>query len=152
MNLLKSGLDSYRESKETEVNNLRQAIGLLRKEQELPEICDTEQALLECAIVRRLHKHAAKLISTASSEWEELYIVTEEHLKDFYSKITDPQNGLTTKETNVCILTKLKFSPNEIAVLTDMSKQRVSNIRSSINKKLFNEEGTRTLDRNIGKI
>ncbi|MBP3510411.1 MAG: tetratricopeptide repeat protein [Prevotella sp.] len=152
MAMLKSGFDSYKKSKEKETDDLRQAINLLRGQNNLPEICDMEQTLLGCAIVRRLHKNAAKLINTASSEWEELSMAAAKHLPDFYSKITDSQAGLTQQEINVCILTKLQFSPIEITVLADMTKQRVSNIRSAINKKLFDENGAKTLDRNIQKL
>ncbi len=152
MAMLKSGFDSYKESKEKETEDLRQAINLLRDKSDLPEICNIEQALLGCAIVKRLHENAAKLINTASSEWEELSMAAAKHLPDFYSKITDSHSGLTQQEINVCILTKLQFSPIEITILADMTKQRVSNIRRSINKKLFDENGAKTLDRNIQKL
>ncbi len=152
MAMLKSGFDSYKESKEKETDDLRQAINLLRNTNDLPEICNIEQALLGCAIIRRLHENATKIKNTASSEWEELGMVTAKHLPDFYNRITDIQTGLTQKEINVCILTKLQFSPIEIATLTDMTKQRISNIRRIINKKLFDEEGAKTLDRNIQKL
>ncbi len=152
MTMLKAGFDNYKDNKEREADKLRQEINILRNNYDLPEICDIEQTLLECAILKRLHENAAKIKKTASSEWEELHRVTSEHLPEFYNKITDSKIKLTQKEINVCILTKLQFLPNEIVLITDMSKQGISNIRSRINKKLFEEEGTKNLDKNLLKL
>ena len=59
---------------------------------------------------------------------------------------------LTEKEVNVCILIKLRFIPTEIATLLDLTRQRVSNIRRSINHKLFRKEVAKTLDSNIRRL
>ena len=42
-----------------------------------------------------------------------------------------------------------QFSQGEVAALFDVSKQRVNNIKSSLNRKLFNKEGAKSLETNI---
>ena len=47
------------------------------------------------------------------------------------------------------MIMRLQFSQGEVAALFDVSKQRVNNIKSSLNRKLFNKEGAKSLETNI---
>ena len=67
-------------------------------------------------------------------------------------KICDERINLTEKEIRLCILARLNFIPTEMAALLDLSKQRITNIRTSANRKLFNEEGSRTFEANIHNL
>ena len=49
----------------------------------------------------------------------------------------------------ISILIRLQFSQGEQAALFDVSKQRINNIKSNINRKLFKESGAMTLEANI---
>ena len=44
---------------------------------------------------------------------------------------------------------RFQFIPSEIAVLTDHSSQRITNLKSTINKKLFGKQGAKTLEMHL---
>ena len=85
-------------------------------------------------------------------KWKELEELVSMHLTDFYQRITDPQFGLNETEKRMAILIRLQFIVSECYVLLNKTKQNASNIRSSINKKLFGKSGTKGLDNEIGMI
>ena len=70
----------------------------------------------------------------------------------FVSVVFDKSKSLTYQEEHVCLLLHEGFTPSNIAVLLDMSKQRVTNLRASINRKLFNELGTLSLNKNLNQL
>lgn len=150
--LLKEDFDTYKDIKQNEVEELRQTMTVICKENNMPESCTVGQALLNCAIIQQMHIYAGKLKTPSAEEWQELYRITEENMPCFYERINDSQTNLTRYEKNVSLLTRFQFTPNEISVLMNVSKQRITNIRSSINKKLFNCEGTKSLNHNIKSI
>ncbi len=78
--------------------------------------------------------------------------LVEDVLPGFFSKISSPEYKLTEHEVRVCVLIRLNFIPSEIAVLFNISQQRVTNIRSRINKKLFNAGGATQLDRSLKRL
>lgn len=67
----------------------------------------------------------------------------------FYQTIIDDTKGLSYREIITCILIRFKFIPSEIAVLTNNSYQQITNLKSTINKKLFDKKGAKTLDSNL---
>ena len=52
---------------------------------------------------------------------------------------------LTERELRVCILTFLEFSPGDMVILMDVSKQIVSNLRLSSKRKLFGTDESLSL-------
>lgn len=150
--MLRDDFTTYKDIKENEVEKLRQTMTVICKENNMPEACTVGQALLNCAIIQQMHIHAGKLKTPSAEEWQELYRITVENMPRFYERINDSQANLTSYEKNVSILTRFLFTPNETSVLMNVSKQRITNIRSSINKKLFNCEGTKSLNHNIKSI
>ena len=55
----------------------------------------------------------------------------------------------TPQNIRVCILTMLSVSNDEQAILLDTTKQRVSNVKSDLNRLLFNESTSKTLRKNL---
>lgn len=55
----------------------------------------------------------------------------------------------TPQNIRVCILTILSVSNDEQAILLDTTKQRVSNVKSDLNRLLFNESTSKTLRKNL---
>ena len=63
------------------------------------------------------------------------------------------KKGLLSKlELQACILIILEFTNGEIATLFDTTPQRITNIKSRINKKLFNDESASTLPANLNYL
>ena len=85
-------------------------------------------------------------------EWRHLIEIISRHLSDFYTKIDNASYALTSQEIKTSILVRLYFSPSEIATLLNLKNQRITNIRSAINKKLFGIDGAKGIDQNIRKM
>ena len=58
----------------------------------------------------------------------------------------DPTRKLTLQELEVCVLLRICFAPSEIAIIMNISMQRVTNIKAFINMKLFGVKGARGLE------
>lgn len=51
--------------------------------------------------------------------------------------------------TRVCMLSALNVRHNEQSALLDMTKQEVTNAKTAINQKLFNQNSSRDIYQNI---
>lgn len=78
-------------------------------------------------------------------------LLVEQCMPGFYVKITEG-NVLSQDELRLAILTRLKFTPSDIVIIMEKSQARVSNLRQIVNKKLFSEDSSRTLNHNILQI
>ena len=56
---------------------------------------------------------------------------------------------LTEKELRVCILTYLQHSTSDLAALMELTSSRVSNLKTSANKKLFSDQRAFSLLENL---
>ena len=150
--IAKHGLNNYRMIKEQEILSLQQELSLFQEEAALQKKWDEEHAMLHDEIVQHLHKIASRAQKASAMEWQDLNRFALDRLPSFVNKICDESLNLTDKELRVCILTRLQFIPTELIALFDLSKQRISNLRASANRKLFNNEDTYTFDNNIHKL
>lgn len=149
---LKQSSEQFLAKKQQDIEQLQEALALYQADKVNPADWGLERSLLEGDIVKELRQLAAHVQTPTDQQWQSLHATVSKHLPDFYSEIIKPQHHLTEKEINVCILIKLRFIPTEIATLLDLTKQRVSNMRRSINHKLFREEVAKTLDSNIRRL
>lgn len=113
---------------------------------------DIEQALLSHQIVIRFHDLAVHANMPTEKEWRHLIEIISQRLSDFYIKISNASYALTSQEIKTSILVRLYFSPSEIATLLNLKNQRITNIRSAINKKLFSINGAKGIDKNIREM
>ena len=113
---------------------------------------EDQYRLYNHTIVKQLHDQATKGMEISDCEWNELEKYIAKTLPDFHNFVLSYESNMTINDYKVCMLTKLHFIPSEILVLLHVSKQQVSNIRSKLNKLLFNEKGTKNFDSNIQKI
>ena len=65
----------------------------------------------------------------------------------FYRDLTSHCN--TPQSIRVCILTIMGLGNNEQANMLETTNPRVSNVKSALNKALFNESSSRTLRKNL---
>ena len=70
----------------------------------------------------------------------------------FVSVVFDKSKCLTYQEEHVCLLIREGFAPSDVANLLGLSKQRITDLRATINQKLFNEHGTRFLDERLKQL
>ncbi len=142
----------YGIAKEREVEGLRQALSNFIEGNVSSEMWDREHSILSAPIVARMHQLAGRAKEPVESEWDEIRRFVREHFPSFYNSIYGESASLSVQERKAAILIRLRFIPTELVVLLNLSKQRITNIRSSINFKLFQVKGTKGLDANIGRL
>ena len=84
-------------------------------------------------------------------ECETLTEMFRQNMPILYRRMTDGQT-LGTLEMRVAILTRMGYRPDDIATLTDTSRQNVSNARANANKKIFSDNSARTLFKNMSRL
>jgi len=152
LNMLQNDTDKYRSQKEKEIENLRQTLVAYTKDDSDKAKWDAEQYMLHCDIVNELHGLADRGMSASVTNWSALTGLTSQYLATFHQHLSAPQYALSEREIIISILIKLRFTPSEMAILFDCSKQIITNIRTSINYKLFHQEGAKTLDYNLKSL
>lgn len=152
LDAIHQGHEHFVEKKQQEIIRLQKILALYQTDDSQLNEWGIESALLDSCIVKELRKLANHGKTPTDSQWEFLHNTFYEYLPLFYNRITNPQYLLTEKEVKVCLLIKLRFIPSEIATLLDISKQRITNMRSNINRKLFHAEGTKALDSEIRRL
>lgn len=98
------------------------------------------EGLLSSDMVNHLHHMANKGKEAEKEEWKELHTLIQQQSPEFLARLNASAN-LSPLETNVCLLIRLRFTPSEIAILTGISPQRVTNMRTSLLLKIFGEKG-----------
>ena len=114
---------------------------------------EKEAVLFESEIVKAFRSMAQPKLHTqkpTESDWEKLTILLKQCLPLFYQNVI-ATNPLSQQELHTCILTRLNFPPSSIAFLLDTSPQRITNIKQSINKKVFGEDNAANLYKNLKK-
>ena len=97
------------------------------------------------AVFREKAQYKKGQVMPTESQWHQLERQFEFHFPNIYSAI----QVLAPQEIKACMLLFLNFSGQEIAVLMEVSEQRVTNIKSRINRKLFGDNSATTLQRNL---
>ena len=149
---LKQDKEKYIKEKEKELEDLREKIRLYIEEVGNVSDLDADSEYLYSPIVLQMHKHATKCTQPSDEEWNKLRNMAEKAIPNFCRMIETKHIGLTDMEKLAALLVKLRFLPSELAVLLDLSPQSVTNLRSSINMKMFNQHGTKSLNFNIRYI
>lgn len=149
MQLSQHDIDEFRKEKERETLQLLQKLAHYQDAPELSKHWNAERAMLDSPLVSELHQLASQAKSASQVQLKELREFIQKELPAFFTKINSKEALLTPQEVYVCILIRLQFSQGESTALFDVSKQRMNNIKRSINKKLFREDGAQTLNNNI---
>ena len=150
VDMLKKDSELYAQEKQKELDKLK---GLLANYEFIDsDVESINNGVFDNPVVIQMHRHAAKCTSPSDVEWNNLMTFTQTMLPNFWNTINDVDYDLTDKEKIVAILVKLRFLPSEITVLLNLSSQRVSNMRSFINKKMFRQSGSKSLDFNLRGI
>ena len=127
-----------------------------QKEEMLHQLKESQRisVLTESDIVRLFkQKDTGKFGQTLPSneEWARLTTLFSKCLPVTHGFISKGA-FLSPQEFRVCMLLIIGFAAGEIAVLLDTTIQRITNIKSRINKKLFNDDRAITLNQNLKKL
>ena len=127
---------------------LQERIEELQRKEPISKYLAVSAAFAEECIVKRFHEIASRpLLKATEEEWKELADSFACSYPALFRDLCQYCN--TPQSIRVCILTVIGFGNNEQANMLETTKQRITNIRSSLNNALFNEPSSRTLNRNL---
>ena len=149
LQLVKTDSERFLKEKESEIQSLQIALSMYQGNVQNVEQWNNERTILQCDLVNHLHSLSAQGKVATQDELDGLLAIAQNVFPKFYQTIIDDTKGLSNREIITCILIRFKFIPSEIAVLTNNSYQQITNLKSTINKKLFDKKGAKTLDSNL---
>lgn len=148
---MQNDLEMFKKQKQEEVEHLKQLLSSYCENFRTHEWA-SEQSVLHHGTVEHLRKLARRGMSMSASEWDDFEKTIKKIMREFYEKIEGLKVKLTDQEYKVCLLTRLEFSSTDISNLLGTSQQRVTNIKSSINAKLFHQKGSKSLSANLSTL
>ena len=109
-----------------------------------------ERSLWEEAVVKNIRD---RVRAGKQPSWSELQTLSEQvagNLPQFVEQLRQSYPSISQSSYLICLLTRLCFSPKEIAVALGISQQAVSNRRKRLNQLLFKRTtGTAKFDYSI---
>ncbi|MBP5771957.1 MAG: hypothetical protein J6W75_11515 [Bacteroidaceae bacterium] len=151
-------------AKEQEYRQLQSKLSEYEREFSCLKSSEKSSALLNSDIVRLFHQIAeARTVRKGSKvetiqprkateeEWCVLQETIRQCLPLFYARITE-EGQLTCQEFQVCLLMRLDFRSTDTANLVGTSPSRISNVKKSVNIKLFGKSDSNTLIQSLKKI
>lgn len=146
LQLYKSDAERFREEKEAENTKLREALSRFGIDATDEAQWNEERNILASRTCERLHDLAVHGKEATQSELDALLPIAESSFPEFHAALTSATPALSPRELIVSTLIRFRFISSEVAVLTGLSPQRVTNMKSAINKKLFQTQGAKTLE------
>lgn len=149
---LRCDTNKLAEDKEKEINRLQMLLSTFMENTAAIDDNNIVRDFYTSDYIVSLHNLAARGKSMSPNDVIHLKELVAAEIPSFADMYKAKGELLSPNEDAICLLTRMRFLPTEIAVLLDMTPQRVTNLRASINKKLFNARGARTFDKNIMSI
>ena len=137
--------DRFREKYEAVAHEYEQAKNLLAEMQsdnKSPEEWDLGDVLLQLPIVMKFHKIASTASVVSDDEWKELRSVAKQYMPNFMHTINHLDYKIDRRETDICILLRLRFIPTEICNIVNVKKNNLGNIRKRLLKSMFGIDGS----------
>ena len=92
-------------------------------------------------VVQAFHRLASYAKRPSGDDWKDLFATMGRQEAPVIRLLHESGDELTFNEQCVCLLVSLRFTPSEMGVLTGVSPQGISNMRSRLMWKLFREGG-----------
>lgn len=128
------------EEKTREMEKMQAQLAEYQNDRRNPEQWNMEDRLINADCVYALHRLASVGRTAEKQDWDALHQLTNSYDSRLNALFAGHTN-LSPNEINVTILTRLRFIPTEIAVLTGMSSQSVTNTRARLLQKIFGVKG-----------
>ena len=151
LKLLRRDHNKYIETKEAELAELKLSLSILG-DNTSTEKWDCSRALYESPIMQHLDVLATTGKRISDEELNDFIEAMEKYMPSFCERLMNNNPELTQREIHVCLLSKMGYSSSMIGVLLSLTKQRVTNIRSTANQKLFGEKGAGSLNKNMQNL
>jgi len=128
------------DEKTREMESIQKQLANYQNDDMSPSHWNIEDTLLNDDSVYRMHRLAATGRNATKDDWDALHRLINLHDRRL-TDIFDRQKRLSQNEINIVILTRLRFIPSEIAALTGLSSQNVTNTRARLLGKMFGMKG-----------
>ena len=143
----------YADSKQELVHEndvLKAKIDELKLQAGIRQQITTSQQFTNTEIVNRIsYLIEHPLIDMTESEWEQFIAEASSYFPSLLHDLTNASSKITQQDIRVCLLVCLSLRESDIARLTKTSAQRVTNMKSAVNKELFGDSSARTLYKNL---
>ena len=149
LQLVKTDSERFQREKESEIQKLQTALTMYQDNEQSVEQWSDERAIFACDIAKHLHSLSSHAQKATPNELNCLLVTAQNAFPKFYANITDASKGLSHTEIIISILIRFRFIPSEISLLLGLSSQRITNLKSSVNQKLFGTQGAKTLDSHL---
>lgn len=127
---------------------LQSRIRELQKEKAISRNLSASALFAEEPIVKRFHEIGVQpLANVKEEEWAELTDTFANSYPDLFLDLCQYCN--TPQSIRVCMLTVMGLGNNEQANLLGTTSSRIPNVKLALNKALFNESSSRTLNKNL---
>lgn len=110
-----------------------------------------ENTFMESKVVLTFQEYANVGKKPSASEWKDLQKLIEANLPAFWQRMS-LFDGILDDEFRICLLTRLSFSPSQIASLLGISKQSVTNKRKKLVLLLFKSDNIKKFDALIKEL
>jgi DNA-binding CsgD family transcriptional regulator len=147
--LVKTDSERFLTEKESEIHSLQKSLSLYQGNSLNLEQWEDEREFLSCDLINHFHDMSSRTQMATATELDRLLDVAQKAFPKLYSTVTDSSHGLSHTEIIICVLIRFRFIPSEISILLGHSSQRITNLKSSINQKLFGTSGAKTLDAHL---
>ena len=126
-----------------ENHTLKEEIGQMK----IRENAIASENLSDEPIVKQIYELAQKPRTMTQEEWQLLTKAFARYCPQLLSDLR--LHKANRVMTRVCMLSALNVRHNEQAALLDMTKQEVTNAKTAVNLKLFNQNSSRDINQNI---
>lgn len=126
-----------------ENHSLKEEIGQMK----IRENAMASDNLSDEPIVKQINELAQKPRTMTQEEWRLLTKVFARYCPQLLSDLR--QNNANQIMMRVCLLSALGVRHNEQAALLDITKQEVTNAKTAINQKIFNQNTSRDISQNL---
>lgn len=126
--------------KTREMEQMQAQLATYQNDRRTPEQWDMEDRLISDDRVYALHRRVSAGRLAEPQDWSALHQLINRYDGNLCALFAHHSN-LSPNEINVIILTRLRFIPTEIAVLTGLSSQSVTNTRARLLQKIFGVRG-----------
>lgn len=136
---------------ENENELLKEEINSLKLHDIIKKDIEKSISFIDTSIVQKFlyfAEHSKLFVN--SNEWDELITETSR----FYPNLVNDLNKndkTAEQEMRACILVVIGIRESDIARLLNVSPQRITNLKATINQALFNENTARSLYKNLQK-
>ena len=131
----------YIDRLQNEIESLQEKLSSQQSDKLRPDQWGMRDIFFNAPIVNYLHAISQKGQKASYSDIKSLRLHFEKYDNVFLSFLISKENVLKAREFLLCLLTRLRFLPSEMACLLDVSPQVITNIRAKLLSSLYNIKG-----------